>query len=238
MLIPLLDAVARERSVKFWRYACIPVVGVYRVDESDSAESAACFESNKEMIELLRTEHVASVLFASFWSQFTEGRETRMEGAGQRDPYYADAAVKSSSPAEARLVFARNFERTVELVRRAGAKIWIMEQVPIYKYWVPNQLAKVLLYGGNVDEIARPLVEHLGRQAFVNAVFERLKNEDVILLDPTQYLCDETGSCHGAEGDHALYADSNHLSVYGVMKLRPLVEPIFNVEVDGAALRE
>src|SRR5579883_366629 len=226
MLLPMIEKMASQYHLTFWYYSCIPVLDVYQVNEHGSLTGSNCYISNHEMINIIEQKHIKNVLLASFWTQFTEGREIPMEGAGQRDPFYADETIKSTSPSQARVVFQKHFIETIKKLESANANVWIMKQVPAHRYWIANQLAKVLKFGGDTNKIGRPLSEYLKRQLFVNSVFDGLKTQKTHILDPTPLLCDNY-FCHGIEQDHALYFDFNHLSDYGALKLKPLFKDVF-----------
>jgi peptidoglycan/LPS O-acetylase OafA/YrhL len=227
VMLPEIEDLARRFDLTVWYHGCIPVLDVYSVSESSSLEQSPCASANRALVALIEERHVPNVLFVSFWSQFTEGRETPLEGAGQRDPFYADGVVASSSSDEARAVFRAHFTTTVQRLTAAGARVWIMEQPPAFQFWVGNELAKALTYGGDPSRIGRPLSEHRARQASLRLVFAELASAEVRRLDPATILCDAAGFCHAADDGHALYGDFNHLSALGTKKLEPLLEPMF-----------
>jgi hypothetical protein len=168
---------------------------------------------------------VKHILFIAYWSQYTEGRDILVEGPGKRDPFFGDASVNSDSVAEARAVFRRHFIETVQLLRGLGVTIWIMKEVPAHRYLVPNQLTRTLLFGGDPDALGRPLSELVPRYAFVESVFQDLGGS-VRVVDPTPVFCRD-GFCRAAEQGRALYSDYHHVSLYGAMRLKPLLEPTF-----------
>ncbi len=226
MLLPLIEKMAAQYHLKYWSYSCIPVLDVYTVSESKSLADSSCTASNHDMMQLIRQRHLKNVLFSSFWEQFVEGREIPIEGAGQRDPFYADANIKSSTPEQARAVFEKHFIDTVDQLEGMGVHIWIVKDVPFFQFWPSNQLVKILKYGGNPNEIGRPLSELTEREAFVDSVFNQIKSSEVTFINPDSILCDAAGFCHGARDGQSLYFDFNHLSVYGVMQLEPLFKPM------------
>ena len=225
-MMPALEPVLDRFKIRFWHFFSIPVFEVYKVSDSNSLEGSQFYLPNKEMKEYLLHNHVSNVLLVSFWSQFTEGREIPMEGAGQRDPFYADSTTKSSTPAEARAVFRSHFLQTIHFLRQQGIEIWIMNEVPIHLYWVSNQLAKTLKYGGDTNTLGRPYSNYAGRTAFINSVFNEIKDNHVHLLDPADILC-QNNFCHAAADGKALYSDFNHLSYYGAVSVLPIFRPLF-----------
>ena len=102
-----------------------------------------------------------------------------------------------------------------------------MAQVPEHLVWVPDDLALLSMQGGDIEQMGRPLSEHLERQAFVNSVFKEIKGENVTVLDPTPYFCAKNNRCKMALNGRSLYRDDDHLSIYGASQLRPLFKDIF-----------
>jgi peptidoglycan/LPS O-acetylase OafA/YrhL len=227
MLLPLMEGLADKYNVNLWSYSCIPVLGVYDTNKSNSTEESLCLESNGRFLEFLDQKTPKIILLASFWSQFVEGREQPMEGAGQVDPFYGDKKTHSTTRLQAREVFKRNFLQTVDEFEKRGITVYIMKQVPIFRYWVPNRLTKMLRYGGDLQTIRRPLKEHKERMAYVDEVFKSIQADDIVLLDPTKILCKPDGFCYGISGKSSLYRDFNHLSYQGTKQLISLFEPIF-----------
>jgi peptidoglycan/LPS O-acetylase OafA/YrhL len=224
--MPAIAELAKAAHLNVWKYICAPVVGVYLVSEARSVSGSNCAASNAALMKTIRDRGIRNVLFVSYWSQTTEGRDALMEGPGKRDPFYGDDVTRSSSSADARAVFRAHFIETVHALCSLGTRVWIMKEVPTHRYWVPNQLGKVLLFGGDPDRIGRPLSDLAARRAFTDAVFADVAGPEVHVLDPAPMFCDGGGFCHAAEAGQALYSDYNHVSLRGAMKLRPVFEPM------------
>jgi SGNH domain-containing protein len=202
------------------------VLDVYRVDESSSVETDLCARSNQVLLEYLKRERVRYVLLVSHWSRYTEGIEVPMQGAGTRNAFYADRSTRSRSVGDAREVFDRNFRGTIRKLGDAGVKIWIVTPVPTYKYWVPNEAAKTLTRGGDINSLTRPYAEYQSRTARLRALFRELHDQaGVGLIDPTERLCG-AGVCRAVVDNRVLYRDSNHLSIDGTGYIRPLFAPL------------
>jgi hypothetical protein len=225
--MPVVYDLAQERHLNVWKYLCAPVLGVYGVIEAQSVATGRCANSNAALMQAIGQGRVRDVLLISYWSQATEGRDILMEGPGKRDPFYGDDQTHSTSPEQARGVFRTHFIETIRTLSAQGVRVWIMKEVPTHTYWVSNQLAKVLLFGGNPDAIGRPFSEIAGRRSFVDSVLGEVAGENVIVLDPVPIFCGESGFCRAAENGRALYSDYNHVSVLGAAKLRPMFEAMF-----------
>lgn len=230
MLKPVIKKLAKQYHVKFWSYKCIPLLDVYDVARSDSLRHSQCTTMNHALIQVIRQRHIKNVIFSSFWEQFVEGREVPLDGAGQRDTFYADANIKSTSAPQARAVFKKHFIDTIHALENAGVThIWIVKDVPFFEEWPSNQLLKMLKYGGNTNQIGRPLPQISKREAFVNTVFNEVQSKTVRLIDPDFILCDKSHFCHGVKDKQSLYFDFNHLSYYGALQLSPLFHNMFAI---------
>jgi peptidoglycan/LPS O-acetylase OafA/YrhL len=226
-LMPLVANLADASRFNVWLFRCPPVLHVYApaIDGADGGK--VCEAAEDALLRAIEAQRVRNVLLVSYWTQYTEGRDVLTEGPRKVDPFYSDATTHATSIAQARGVFRAHFVETVQSLRARGVEVWIMKEVPTHRYWVANQVAKVLRFGGDPDRIGRPLAELAERRRFVDSVFAEVAGPHVHILDPAPFLCDGSGFCHAAEGGRALYSDYHHLTPLGAMKLRPLIEPIF-----------
>jgi hypothetical protein len=227
-IAPSVVPLARERGLAYSRFQCLPVLGAYRSDQAASLEDYACAGFNQRMLEYIREAGVRRVLLVAAWSRLVEPRELRMEGAGQHDQFIA-APGRAGNPVEqARGVFAELVPATIAKLTAAGAEVWILKQVPQYKGWIANELAKSLSTGIPVATLARPLSEHQDRNKLVDHVFGAVAaaNPNVHVIDPASVFCSEQ-TCRASDGRTALYFDFHHLSIAGAERLTPLIDPVF-----------
>lgn len=190
------------------RFDCAPLVRTWVLDEPPCAD---------EVLAFVEREPVEVVILAAAWSSHVEGRELKLEGAGQVDALYDDG-----SGADALAVFERRLPQTVAALRDRGVQVWVVKQVPQHEAWVANQLARALAYGGDA-RVRRPVVEHRARQGRVNHVIDELR--DVTVVDPATVLCDRIW-CHGARDGRALYLDHHHLTLFGAEQLASLFDSL------------
>lgn len=231
VISPLLEELAIKHRKNLMVYGCIPVLDVYEPQKDKQLESSTCYQSNRDLIDFIREKKVRTVVLASFWSNFTEDGEVSMEGAGIEQRFYADASIVPRNAAQAKQVFERHFLATIETLKSLGVEIYIVNQVPIYRYWVSRHLAKMLRFGADPASIRRPLAEHHERMAFINSVFSKISDARVHVLDPASFLCsDSTGYCYGVDGNIPLYRDFNHLTLAGTKRIQPLLESIFAIK--------
>jgi peptidoglycan/LPS O-acetylase OafA/YrhL len=228
-VMPVLGALASERGISglfTGASGCAPLVGVRRADRHDDCARLA--DSAVAMVARLR---IRDVLLAAYWSVYTEGWETR---PAPPEPLLRNPAGDDATPP--REVMAAAIERTVDALQGAGARVWILEQVPSQPREPPTWLATIVKQGGDAAAAGRPLAEHRRRQAPVAGILRAVGGTRAVhLLDPATILC--TGTlCPAAGGGRSLYADDNHLSTWGAMRLRPLFAPLFDSMAAGVTV--
>ena len=224
-LMPVLDAMATKYSAPAWfaSYSgCPPIQGVF----SPGKQNYECPKFNQTLLKLAEQHKIKHLLLVANWSLYTEGREN-----GEMAWLISDAQSNSQSPRESRLVFERRFTETLHTLLQRGFTVWIIKQVPLQKFLPPVRLTQVALYGGDPNSVARPLSEHMARQSFANSVMEKIEQDRVHLLDPSQLLCAE-GLCKTAHNGRSLYKDEHHLSRFGALQMRPMLEPMFKSITD------
>ncbi len=228
MLQPVLKILSERYKKKYALYSCPSALNVYIAYKDPSYKQSPCYISNQEIINYIKTNNIKCVLFASSWSQYTEGRELKMEGAGQQDKLYADSLTTRFSTTDSKRVFKSKFTYTVNLLTNLNVDVWIMEQVPQHEFWAPNEIAKRLIYKQDTSKIGRSLADHQQRQSFVNSVFADLaKNKHVHVLDPTAYFLQDHNLLTVYKNGKSLYSDYNHLSAAGTYLLAPMFTPMF-----------
>lgn len=122
--------------------------------------------------------------------------------------------------------FEASLVATVEAIRAAGARPWIMLEIPPQEFDVPKVLAQFATDGKPIEPLcAKPDPEGY---ALVNTpgLVERLQAAGATFLDPRPYCLSEDGTHYRvAEGGTALYRDSAHLSIHGAnVIVLPLLE--------------
>jgi hypothetical protein len=222
-IVPAIADLSDQYRITYARYHCLPLLDVYNTARAADLTSSSCYASNRHLLDYLKAYPVKAVLLVGAWSASVEGRELRMEGAGQRDGFYGDSLTAPYAAEVAREVFRRALPITVNEIRATGAEVWIMKQVPQFRYWVANELAKALTYGNDPNTLARSLIEHMERQRYVDAVIDNVATRDprVHVIDPAELLCAEQ-KCVATRDGEALYFDYHHLSLRGAEELKPL----------------
>ena len=117
----------------------------------------------------------------------------------------------------------RFLESLVGRLRTAGKIVVLIHSSPEIGRPVPQTLARARLFQRRVDGLAPTEAAYLARQAFVFAVFDRLKSRyGAIVVRPDTALCTDK-VCPVEIGGRPLYRDDHHLSRFGALMLTPLL---------------
>ena len=205
-VMPVLDRLGRVHSVRgaaATHSSTCPAVGYESNAKYSLGKDSVAYSD--AVVQFIRDKHIGNVVLVGFWDS------------------YIDNDVDVTRVRESLM-------KTVGELRGAGARIWIMRQVPQQLCDnVPAALAvAVMFHLGDAENYGIPLAEHLKDYRFQDAIFEGLDKEPgVTVLNPTPFFVKSDRICRVAKNGRALYVDGHHLTVSGAMELRPLFEPIF-----------
>jgi hypothetical protein len=184
-----------------------PLLGYRSTEKYSLKEESVPF--NDAVLDFVKARHVRNVVLAANW-----------HGYGFRE---RSAQKGGHGPDE----FREALGRTVCALRKAGASVWIMRRVPGYRTDVPRTLARAAMLGTDPASIGVPLARHRDHCKYEDDVFDEISRPGVTVLDPAMQLVDDTNFCRVEEDGHAFYCDAHHLTRYGSLKLRALLEPVF-----------
>jgi peptidoglycan/LPS O-acetylase OafA/YrhL len=212
----VLDALCKEHSIRgvaATHSARPPLVGYERQGEAALNDGRLAVEHaafNRAIVEFVRSSRVGDVVLIACW------------GGYLRD---GDGYLKDGEAARLR----RGLLDTIILLKEAGARIWIMKQVPRPGWNVPQALTSAVIFGRNPEALGLSLSAHREASQLQSPIFEGLTNKfsGVSVLDPTDLFVAGSGRCRVVVSGKPLYWDDHHLSVAGAMLLRPLFEPIY-----------
>lgn len=215
-----------DRSVSYLAATgCPPLVEAW--PRKRRGRSEACAEFNRAVVELIRRGRYSDVVLGARWSGYTSGLSAG-SAAAARQRVLQDAASHEVSVAESLAVMERGLARTIAEIETAGARAWIVLEVPDTGFDVPIRLARRLIQGEGAAGIEGPTrAAHDERGRWLGAIVERLgRRYSVRTIDPADRLCD-AARCLAAEEGAPLYRDDNHLSALGARRLAPLMRRIF-----------
>jgi peptidoglycan/LPS O-acetylase OafA/YrhL len=215
-ILPAVAAIARGagRTGLFAGGAsCVPLVGV-------TTPTATCKPFNDAVEKVALGANITEVILEARWAKYADGEPYGDEPHGH--VVITDSESQDPPPADNHAVFDRGLERTVRALTAAGKKVVLVASVPEIGYPVPAVLARRALAGQALD-LAPGMDVYLQRQHFVLETFARIqKLYGVTVIYPPEVLC-TNGRCAVALNGIPLYRDEHHLSVYGALKLAPLL---------------
>lgn len=221
----LCDALARKHGIVGHiasRGGTAPLLGAYRPKAKHKSPPW-----NAAVVEFVRRHQIQHVILVSRWSANISIRDN-----GHTDALITDAENEALTPAGSRQVMRRGLQRTVNALTDAGARVWIMKQVPHqdrdpFRLMIAADPATPLVTG-----VSRS--EHLERQQEVERLFAQVKNATV--LDPADFCFDAQGHSIVGTPEVCYYSDLSHLSTVGSVNLvQPLLEPVFQ-RISAASL--
>jgi hypothetical protein len=166
---------------------------------------------NDAVLAYIRKNHISNVVLAAKWAGYNYDSNT-------------DADI-------ARL--HRCLIDTLNGLNEAGAKTWILGQVPSPGLNVPRVLSSAVIFGCKDPEGPFfPLTAYFKDRRIQDQIFDGISAYGATVLDPAKSFLNPENRLVVADGGKSLYFDDNHLSVAGAMKLRPLFEPIFESMVE------
>ena len=226
-LAPGVDARAKTLGLPGWVIGysrCPPLVGAAPIQHA--AGDFPCTAIADKVMALIRDQHIRHVLLVSRWDTYISGWERGgVETAQDLTISYTDGGVTYRGDE----AFTRALEETVRRLQAMNVDVWLMEQVPPQLVYVPSALAKAVYLGRDPLALRRPLADVEVRRAPAEAAFAELRRiADVSFIDPAEKFCANREPCAIAAEGHALYEDNNHLTVYGAIWSREMLDPFFS----------
>jgi peptidoglycan/LPS O-acetylase OafA/YrhL len=179
-----------------------PLLGYFKGPQIGMGIDSVKF--NQAVLEHVRRQAIKNVVLVGSWSSYE--REAEEPPASEA----FDAALVA----------------TVQAIGEAGARPWILLQIPSQGFNVPRVLARYAMAGQSIDPLcAQP---DPGGYAIVDTpgLVDQLQSAGATLLDPRPYCLSQDGTHYRVEaGGAALYRDAGHLSTHGaIVLLLPLLE--------------
>jgi peptidoglycan/LPS O-acetylase OafA/YrhL len=218
-IIPPIDQLARRagRSGLFAGGAsCVPLIGV-------ATPKDTCRPFNNAVEKLALSPNIRDVILEARWAKYADGATYGDEPHGHIQ--LSEGEFPAAPSPDNHAVFARGLERTIRALTQAGKRVVLVASVPEVGWPVPAILARRAL-AHDSRRVAVSLDAYERRQSFVLATFARMHQlYGVTVIYPQDALC-ANGSCAVSLNGIPLYRDEHHLSVFGALRLAPLMTGI------------
>jgi hypothetical protein len=116
--------------------------------------------------------------------------------------------------------------KTLTELKKCGAKIWIMQEVPNFSWDVPRALARAALFNIDPKNLNLPLNTYFDQVADQEHEFLQAATSNVFVLNPAKYLS-RGAIVPSSENGFPIYRDVHHLTIHGTMLIRPMFLPLF-----------
>ena len=218
-IIPPVDEIAKRAGragIFAGGESCAPVLDVTTPKES-------CRPFNDAVRKLAMSPNITDVILEARWAKYADGATYGDEPHGH--VVLRDDETATTPPPDNHAVFARGLERTIRTLVHAGKKVVLVASVPEVGWPVPAILARRAM-SHDVSKVDVKLDSYMRRQTFVLSTFASMHRlYGVTIIYPHEALC-ANGGCAVSLNGIPLYRDEHHLSVYGALRLEPLMSGI------------
>ena len=216
VLLPVFDAIARERGVYGYSAAdggCPPIPGVGISWNKDLPEW------NSLVLKTIREQRIRHVFLVARWANYVEGATEYDQSMGNfatAPLLYPENEQTECSREAALKCFANGLNELVNLLQKDGCVIYIVRQCPEQPF---DPFRRCFVYGrlgcDSASEVGVSVNEYENRQTRVAEVFADLERQGVVFIDGISSMFDSTGHTVLVRGEVPLYRDSQHLSTAG-----------------------
>ena len=197
---------------------CIPIQGLYRVDEDPHHQ---CNKYNQSMIEYARATGIHTLILVARFPLYLNGnRYNNGEGGVERGkPAFVDTVGVPRSDSywddEARIerVSKQYFDGLALLSEEFN--VIVFEPTPEVGWNVPSHFTKLTLWGKS-SKITHNFETFRQRIQRFDDILNRIPNPNLYRFSVADTLCNEnTNRCVAADDRGLFYQDSDHLSLLG-----------------------
>ncbi len=203
-VLPVLDVICSERGVAgqaATSSATVPVLNWWYAGQGYGLnEKAPAFNRKvvQYVVDQARGGNMMTVVIAARWEMYLERLEERQ-------------------------AFRDALEATVRVLLAERIPVVLLKEVPKFDFEPPKALVLASLGFGPAQPLYTDISSHYDRTLHQNAVFSRLALLELQIVDPALYFTDTSGLIHPADAEGPLWADSNHLSGYGSLRLKQIL---------------
>jgi peptidoglycan/LPS O-acetylase OafA/YrhL len=180
--------------------ATAPLLGFFRKDAAGLNE--ASLEFGQAVLDYVKANRIPRVFLICFW----------------------EPNVKVSPDK-----FSEAFEQTVQAFNAAGARVYVMLQVPHHRVDVPKRLAFDAIRSSPGEDWRETVGRHQTTQGVLYGLAQRLASQNCVFFDPAPLFVEPgTDRYRVNEAGESLYADAHHLTAkVARTKLYDILKPAF-----------
>jgi hypothetical protein len=208
-ILPAVDALASEHAVGVltaWHSSTAPVLDYASSGQFSLGSQSAIF--NKAVLDYISEKQIPVVVIAARWSNYF--RSQKLSGNGESED-----------------TFGKRLINTVLEIRKTGARIFILLEVPNHEISVPKALASRELFGTVITPYAGSRQRIMERDAPVNTLMSSLDEAGAEIIQVSDAMFDSRlGRYRMDNSGGALYYDNHHLSRHGALSIKHLFTPL------------
>jgi hypothetical protein len=205
---------------------CPPLIGATLFNGSIPHTDCQAFGTRTmELIE--RAPDIDTVVLVARWPVYIHGY-LASETAGDlvADPLLADGASLMQSDADREALLERALDATARRLANSGKRVFVTDPIPEMGQHVPTVLARLVRFHDQ-DSLELRVDAYVARNRTILDAFGRLAAQGLVTrISPEHLLCDER-VCRAKAGATALYADDDHLSHAGALRVASSFRPAF-----------
>lgn len=187
--------------------------------QTNNTLDTPCLKDNKLRFDFLTKIHNTPIVLAGRWEWYLSG-ETDKNRKNIPPMYFTGSYKERLNQLKTELT-----QTIMEIKKTGKTMIYIVLPIPEMEVNIPNAVAKRLQHNDS-ELIKISKQQYLYRANNIrNMFFELAQKFNLILLDPSEFLCDEN-FCYAEHKDRPIYYDNDHLSEYGNKLLIPMFERI------------
>ena len=218
-IIPGFETLANEHGLRGYfvaRSSCLGLID-YQIASEHKGNQRRCREANLATIDLIRSARIKTVFLVGRWP-----REVLDAEFGNAGIFYDPKRPYTVHDRSA--LVGRGLDQTLAALAAIGAQAVVVQDVPEIGYNVPHALALSAMHGekANIEPSLRTVLERQNKARLL--VREAAARHGAAVVDPLPMMCGPE-RCKVEQGRVPLYADSDHLSPSGAVRLAPLFRP-------------
>jgi peptidoglycan/LPS O-acetylase OafA/YrhL len=217
-LIPALEklADAREENIEFTGGSgCPPLLGIQSMRGENWTKKYDCQKLNERIFAHVRDAHIPVVLLIARWSYYTGGTTRPEEFNALSIDTTKEATLTSSQAA-----LAYGIEQTIARYHAIGVAVYIVTDNP-QQLHNPHQALRNARQPSDtlINAFSLPRSEHEKNQHLADTIVQT-HGKGATLINFDDILCD-ADMCPLVHDGKFLYADSDHLSIAGALRVYP-----------------
>jgi len=216
-VVPAIENLAREmrsRVAVATFFATAPILEVQCTSpvslKHDSGKWALA------VVDYVKSQHIPNVLLVCRWRTY---QSKAIDDKPPRGPCNLPSKI----------------QETVLQLEKAGARVWILKEVPTYGFKVPRALARAVIHGDPLARMGMREDQYAEASASEDSLLELAASAGATILDPRLAFINQDHFCAIEDSGFALYRDNDHLSSHGAMMLKPLFRRIWHDQPQPAS---